>query len=101
MVEVLRPSFLVEADGLQRRGVAARDAHLAPRRRDAQPGDAPERLVVLHSHSHGGAEVEAGLFFPLTPDAVQVEVPTAAHATGHDDRRFLREWCRKRVMSVE
>jgi len=27
-------------------------------------------------------------------DAVQVEVPTAAHATGHDDRRFLREWCR-------
>src|SRR5205085_12196705 len=33
MVEILRAAFLVDADGLQRRGVAARDAHVLPRRR--------------------------------------------------------------------
>src|SRR5262249_53578771 len=85
VVEVLRPSFLVHAEGLQRRGVAARDAHVAPRRRDAQPRDARQGPVVFDRGAEGGAVAEARLLRSLTPDAVQVEVPTTPDPSGHDE----------------
>src|SRR6185436_19573039 len=46
VIEVLRAPLLVDADRLQRRGIAARDAHLLPRRRNAQPADPGEGLLI-------------------------------------------------------
>src|SRR5207253_8550483 len=77
VVEVLRAPLLVHADGLQRRGVAAGDAYVLPRRRDAQHGDASERLLVFDRLAVRGAVREASRFRPFATDSLGVEVPTA------------------------
>ena len=89
MVEVLRAPFLVDADRLQRRGVAAGDAHVLPGRRDAQLADAGDGLLVIDRSTVRAAIGEAGFFAAVAPDAVKVEVPSARDTLSrHDAREF-------------
>src|SRR5439155_10195072 len=85
VVAILRPPLLVDAHRLQRRGVAAGDAHLLPRRRDPQLADALKSPLVGDEVAVGTAVAEAALFRPLASDAVEIEVPTAPDAAfpGH------------------
>src|SRR4051794_31303376 len=89
MVEVLRAALLVDADGLKRRGVAAGDAHVLPRRRNAQLADAGEGLFVVDRVAGGAAVREAGFLASFAPDAVKVEVPSPTDSLSrHDARDF-------------
>src|SRR5205085_3990192 len=79
---------------LQRRGLGARDSHLAPCRRDAQLRDARERLIVIDDGAVRTPVSEPALLRSLATDAVKIEIPPPPNpARGHDARRILREWC--------
>lgn len=78
MVEVLGAPFLVDADGLQRRRLAAGDADVFPGWRDAQLGDPGQDLFVLHRGAVGEPERESSFLGPLAADAVEIEIPAAA-----------------------
>jgi hypothetical protein len=94
VVEVLGAALLVDADGLQRRRVAAGDAHVLPRRRDAQPGDPPEDFLVLDGRAIGQPVGESLLFAAFAPDPVQFESPTAPNALSRHLVGFgLRDRC--------
>ena len=84
VIAVLNAALLVDADGLQRRAVAAGDAHIPPRRRDAQLGDARERLLVFDAAAVGVEIGEPALLPSLAADAVKVEMPPPPHRlSGH------------------
>src|ERR1043165_6543589 len=68
VVAVLRAALLVDADGLQRRGLAAGDPHVLPRRRNAQLADALQRPLVGDRLAVRVDVVEAALLRALPPE---------------------------------
>src|SRR2546421_12057322 len=88
MIEILRASFLVDADRLQRRRLSASDTDLAPGRRDAKLAD-PRQCFLVGDRSTGGVLIaEAAVFAPDAANAMEVESPPPRRFSGHAATAF-------------
>src|SRR2546421_12405426 len=89
MIEILRASFLVDADRLQRRRLSARDTDLAPGRRDAKLADPRQCFLVGDRSTVGVLVAEAAVFAPDAANAMEVESPPPPHRfSGHASTTF-------------
>ena len=97
VVEVLSTAFLVDPEGLQRRGIASRDPNFAPRGRNTQATNAGEGPLIGDREAVGLEIGEPALFAPFTADTVEIDVPPPPNRlSGHVYGSFCENgaaWC--------